>query len=410
MQASSSELHLDGEGQRWEPVVFNGTGTEYFKIWIVNLFLSILTLGIYSAWAKVRSRRYFYGNTMLDGASFEYHATPIMILKGRLIAVSFLLLAVFAGYIHPAAELFFLILVALLAPWVIWRSLIFNAKMSSYRNVRFGFGSRVMPLYLYLLLVPLAPLLIAAIVLGIQYLSGTIEFPSSVETESANSAAMILTSTIAMAVGAIYLLVPFIQKSINSYYFNGHMFGQGKFRARLQTYKYYMIYLKLLGIMVVGSLAIGVIVSFIVGFINMDLQSRLSSPGTEIATSAGTIFGFLMLIPLIAIATWLKAYMQSRFRNYSLGQLKLESVATFRSGIKVNKLFWLQFSNVLMLICSIGLAYPWAVIRVTRYKLSTIDAQFFGDTDQFVTQMQSRQSALGEEIGEAFDLDLDLGI
>jgi uncharacterized membrane protein YjgN (DUF898 family) len=40
------------------PFEFRGTGGEYFRIWIVNLLLTILTLGIYSAWAKVRQLRY----------------------------------------------------------------------------------------------------------------------------------------------------------------------------------------------------------------------------------------------------------------------------------------------------------------------------------------------------------------
>jgi hypothetical protein len=39
------------------PVRFTGSGGEYFRIWIVNLLLSIVTLGIYSAWATVRNRR-----------------------------------------------------------------------------------------------------------------------------------------------------------------------------------------------------------------------------------------------------------------------------------------------------------------------------------------------------------------
>ncbi len=30
---------------------FTGNGGEYFRIWIVNLMLTIVTLGIYSAWA-----------------------------------------------------------------------------------------------------------------------------------------------------------------------------------------------------------------------------------------------------------------------------------------------------------------------------------------------------------------------
>ena len=70
------------------PFEFRGNGGEYFRIWIVNLLLTIVTLGIYSAWAKVRRLRYFYGNTFLDGQSFDYHGQPLAILKGRLIVVA----------------------------------------------------------------------------------------------------------------------------------------------------------------------------------------------------------------------------------------------------------------------------------------------------------------------------------
>ena len=59
---------------------FEGRGGEYFNIWILNLALSVITLGIFSAWAKVRSRRYFYGNMLLNGHGFDYHASPPRIL------------------------------------------------------------------------------------------------------------------------------------------------------------------------------------------------------------------------------------------------------------------------------------------------------------------------------------------
>ena len=66
---------------------FHGRSSTYFKIWIVNILLSIFTIGIYSAWAKVRRLRYFYENTTLDGHQFGYHAQPVKILIGRLIVV-----------------------------------------------------------------------------------------------------------------------------------------------------------------------------------------------------------------------------------------------------------------------------------------------------------------------------------
>ncbi len=73
------------------PIKFTGSAGEYFKIWIVNLFLTIITFGIYSAWAKVRTRRYFYANTSIDGHPFDYLASPINILKGHLIVGVFFL-------------------------------------------------------------------------------------------------------------------------------------------------------------------------------------------------------------------------------------------------------------------------------------------------------------------------------
>ena len=51
-------------------IEFEGKGGEYFRIWIVNVLLSIVTLGIYSAWATVRTRRYFYANVKLAGEGF----------------------------------------------------------------------------------------------------------------------------------------------------------------------------------------------------------------------------------------------------------------------------------------------------------------------------------------------------
>lgn len=68
--AEFPESGSDGQPQGPRPpeqLQFTGKGSEYFGIWIVNLLLTILTLGIYSAWAKVRRLQYFYRNTQLAG-------------------------------------------------------------------------------------------------------------------------------------------------------------------------------------------------------------------------------------------------------------------------------------------------------------------------------------------------------
>lgn len=98
-----------------------------------------MTLGIYSAWAKVRNKQYFYANTQLDGASFNYRAVPLQILKGRLIAFAFFTVYIVATSLFPATSLIFGLLFIAVFPWLVVKSLTFNAFYSEYRNVRLGF-------------------------------------------------------------------------------------------------------------------------------------------------------------------------------------------------------------------------------------------------------------------------------
>lgn len=138
---------------------FTGSGKEYFKIWIVNLLLTILTLGIYSAWAKVRRLQYFYRNTRLDDASFEYHGTPMAILKGRLIAVGLFAVYSIAGKVNPLMGLVFGLLMAVVMPWLIVRSLRFKLYNSSYRGLHFSFAGDDWSAYRVFLLNPILTLL-----------------------------------------------------------------------------------------------------------------------------------------------------------------------------------------------------------------------------------------------------------
>src|SRR5207249_11793048 len=97
---------------------FTGTAAEYFRIWIVNLFFTLATLGIYSAWAKVRKRRYFYGSTRLDGDSFDYFASPKAILNGRIIAVAIFAIYALAGELYPHSRYAFWAVGVLAFPWL----------------------------------------------------------------------------------------------------------------------------------------------------------------------------------------------------------------------------------------------------------------------------------------------------
>jgi uncharacterized membrane protein YjgN (DUF898 family) len=121
------------------PFRFTGSGGEYFRIWIVNILLTLLTLGIYSAWAKVRRNRYFYGHTNLGDAAFEYLAEPMAILKGRLIAFGLFAVYALAGHFLPLLQIVLMLLFLAALPWLVVKSLTFRARYTAYRHIRFNF-------------------------------------------------------------------------------------------------------------------------------------------------------------------------------------------------------------------------------------------------------------------------------
>ena len=142
---------------------FRGDGAEYFKIWIVNILLTIVTLGIYSAWAKVRNNRYFYSNLYLDGESFRYLADPITILKSRIIAVVVFAAFIVLSELFPVAGLVLALALMAITPLLVVRSLAFNHRMSAYRNIQFRFDASYGEAVMALLVWPILGMLTAGI-------------------------------------------------------------------------------------------------------------------------------------------------------------------------------------------------------------------------------------------------------
>jgi len=138
---------------------FTGSGSEYFRIWIVNTLLSIVTLGLYSAWAKVRTLQYFYRNTRLDGATFDYHGKPSAILKGRAIVFVLGLALNVCAKVSPILALVMAVVLAAVFPLLLVRSLRFRMANSSYRGLRFAFTGSDADAYKVFVLWPLLSVL-----------------------------------------------------------------------------------------------------------------------------------------------------------------------------------------------------------------------------------------------------------
>ena len=99
---------------------------------------------------------------------------------------------------------------------------------------------------------------------------------------------------------------------------------------------------------------------------------------------------------------------QSRISNLMWNNTKLEHIGFF-SNQRMRDLVWLYLSNIVVLVLTLGLATPWAQIRMARYRISHLALTGETDWDQFVGEKKDASRALGEEIAEMFDVDLSFG-
>jgi len=138
--ASADSLHIIPERQESVPrpllIEFTGSGSEYFRIWIVNLLLTLVTVGLYLPWAKVRRLRYFYSNTLIDSDPLHFHGSPLQMFKGFVIVVVGFILYSLAGKFSPTAGLIAFVVLAAVWPVLFRSSLCFRLSNTSWRGLR----------------------------------------------------------------------------------------------------------------------------------------------------------------------------------------------------------------------------------------------------------------------------------
>lgn len=143
-------------------LTFHGTGGSLFGIQIVNMLLTILTLGVYYFWGKTKVRSYIMSQTEFAGDRFAYHGTGKELLIGFLKAVAFFGIPLFGLFIVPeilgAAEgakalttLLAYGIIFLFIPVAKVGARRYRLSRTSLRGIRFSFRGQVMD-YLKLLM------------------------------------------------------------------------------------------------------------------------------------------------------------------------------------------------------------------------------------------------------------------
>ncbi|NRF27621.1 DUF898 domain-containing protein [Vibrio coralliilyticus] len=382
------------------PVEFKGKGGEFFGIWIVNVLLTIITLGIYSAWAKVRTKRYFYGNTYVDSDNFEYHAEPMQILKGRLVAVAVLVIWAVANAFFPAASAALLLVFYVALPWLLWSNARFDAAMTSYRNVHFSFDSSLKDAYVALMGRGLGALLAMAIYIGVVV---------AVSSVSAVAATVLgIASLVFMAV-----LYAWVVAGAHKYFSNGYRYGDWKFSAELETGFFFKTYLKAIGLGIVASIVLLIAMSLTV-FSGFDFTALQNGDFSSLmGVSQVTVF-IVAYLAIITLTIGLTAYTTTRLRNYIFDQLKAkleqesDNQYTFESSLTARGYTWLVISNFLLQVVTLSIARPWVMVRTSRYVAD--NTVVFGDMSALkaTDQDSNVKSAVSDEVAQAFDLGIGI--
>ena len=329
---------------------FTGTAGEYFRIWIVNLALTILTLGIYSAWAKVRKRRYFYAHTRIAGESFEYRGRPVAILIGRLLALTLLVIVIAVGNLGPDLSLesfsgkaLFFAAAVLIGPWLLVRSSKFNAANSAYRNIRLSFV-------------------------------GTYGSCFSV----------VIRYVWLIFVGILY---PYFKHRLVRYSAENHAFGDSPFQVADFKKPFIRAYVVAFGMGILGAAIL----------LALFAVTAADGEGTPELLPVAIYAGFLALY----------AFVRARTTNAVWNAIRIGPLR-FECTLRARDYVWIYLTNVGAILLSLGFATPWAVIRTLRYKAAKFAAVASEPIDT-ITQADSVQvGAAGQEIAELFDFDIAL--
>ena len=309
----------------------------------------------------MRRNRYFYGNTVLLGRAFEYHARGLQILIGRLIVLGAFVVLNLAAALVPVLVLLPTIAVLIALPWLVARGLRFSARVTSYRNVRFDFVGGAGGAF-------------KAFILG--------------------GVLTVLT---------LGILTPLASRWAARYVGSNLRYGGRAFETEPGLGPLYRSWLLavLIAILGLGVIALLVIVNLPL-IVAMIETPGLLTPDDEIPLIVSAVIGYVVLFASFGIAALLY---RAGVRNAVWSATVFDGRHRLLSDVSRVRYTWIAVSNVLVTILTLGLMRPWAAVRMARYTWEHTGVAFSGDVGELFSAIEEQGSAVGSEFMdfEGFD-------
>lgn len=375
------------------PLRFVGSGSEYFRIWIVNLLLTLVTIGLYYPFAKVRRLKYFHGATELAGQPFGFHADPWKMLRGYLLVGAMFVLYAVAGQVSPIAGLIAVAIVGSIWPALWHSSLCFRFANTSWRGLRFHFRGTRGGAYKVFGWIALA--FVGVIALTMLFgLMGAFR-----DSEGQGAASSLAAIALALAMLALYLVgVPAFLWLLHRYRQQHLALGSEHAAWSVRIPAYIKLVLKSVLVGLVPLVALGLVVAF--------LMPAAARGGGAAALGFGAI-ALLVVFYVVAIAV-VGGYFTARLQDLVWNGTASAHIAfTSSLGARATILLWAR--NWLLTIVTLGLYHPFAKVAMARLRLEAVRVRIALPLEELTARLErADESAAGDAAGDLLGWDIGL--
>ncbi len=385
----------DGAGrQRQLGIRFSGSGSEYFRIWIVNLLLTIITLGIYYPWARVRKLRYFYANTLVDGDALAFHGNPKSMFRGyALIAVLGLAYSALSN-LSPLTSVLALVALFAVGP-LLWRAgLQFRLANTSWRGLRFHFTGSSADAYQTQLPI-LLPLLAVTVIGAIAGFSSDMGAGAAPQAPGGWLLLGLGLAPLVLIAGSAYSFW-----RMKRYQHSNYALGQLQTRFDAGFGLFVSLFLKGIGLFLLVGFALGAMAGL-----------GAAVFGLGMGTGKGWVFFLIALfyfVLMAALLSTLKPWLVTRLQNLVWNHTGCDQLQ-FHSDLKVSHFIGLSVKNWLLILCTLGFYWPFAAIATTRLRVEAVSIDLTVEADSLSGKpLGSKVGAAGEAAGDLFGLNVGL--
>lgn len=347
---------------------YEGLAGQLYKIWLVNFFMKIITLGIYSFWGKTRLRKYLYGSFSLGGDRFEYTGTGGELFIGFLKVLPVLVIIfgpiAFLSEDYPVVILLYLPLMYLI-PIAIYGAMRYRFSRTRWRGIR-------------------------------GRLSG-----SSIKYANISIGRSIIN---ALTLG---FAIPYSDIARMKYMYNNTYFGNVKAEFHGDGKRIFGAYIKsllmTLVVLIIPAMLFAtpiIIEAMSEGLVTDETATSNASPIPGLLSAVTYLLGILLAIMLFPVARviYTAALIREQMRGLHIGDLRFKSTLTAMSLFKHN------IGNMLWIVLTLGLATPIVINRRAQF---FADKTIIGGNLDTSVIMQSKDQGItsGEGLEDAFDID-----